>query len=89
MEIISDNSLIYYFRRKTGSSVRYEGEGEVVFAQLLEDHSSSFIYVADETSINIIMYLARKFNRDIDLVKESLGNFIKIIERIAKNESVT
>lgn len=87
MEIISDNSLIYYFRRKTGSSVRYEGE--VFSAQLLEDHSSSFIYVADETSINIIMYLARKFNRDIDLVKESLGNFIKIIERIAKNESVT
>lgn len=38
--------------------------------------------------LNNDLDLTRKFNRDVDVVKESLGNFLTFMQRIRKIENV-
>lgn len=46
--------------------------------ELLKDHETAFVYVIEESSINFMRKMAKRF-RDFDLLEESLGISSKFI----------
>lgn len=56
---------------KMGPNHRYSGIKP--FMELLNDHETAFVYVAEESLADFLQTMAKDF-RDTDLMEESLGN---------------
>lgn len=71
-------SVINLFcRSKIGPKIHFGGM--TFFERLLENHNNSFMYVFDENFSNEMEVIPEEYNRDSDMLTESLGEYILAI----------